>query len=129
MKLKSMKILLVDDSKAARMFIKSMLTEYDDTAEFIEAEDGAEAVELFKKEEPDFAFLDLTMPVMNGFDAMEEIKKDFPDPIIIVLTADIQTGSVAKCMEYGAYTVIKKLPKKDVVFKLLDDIYEEIGVK
>ncbi|MDC7124406.1 MAG: response regulator, partial [Spirochaetales bacterium] len=79
-------------------------------------------------EEPDFAFLDLTMPVMDGFDALVQIQKDFSDPIVIILTADIQTGSVAKCMEYGAYTVIKKLPKKDIVFKLLDDIYEEIGV-
>ena len=115
-----MKLLIVDDSKAARMLIKSIISEYNSTVTVIEAENGETAVEIYKKERPDLVFLDLTMPVMSGFDALKLIMEFDSDASVIVLTADIQEKSVEKCIALGAEGVMKKLPQKDVIFKTLD---------
>ena len=69
---------------------------------------------------------DLTMPVMSGYDALRIIREENLDAMVIVLTADIQEKSVARCMNAGAYMVMKKLPQKDVVFKVLDDAVSEL---
>ena len=122
-----MKILVVDDSRTARMLIKSILSEYNSRVELSEAENGREAVDAVKREQPDLIFLDLTMPVLDGYEALKIIKADFPSMTVIVLTADIQEKSVARCMAAGAYMVMKKLPQKEKVFEVLDKIAGTAG--
>ena len=61
------KLLLVDDSRAARMLIKSILLDYDPEMELLEAADGEEALVQYSQEQPEIVFLDLTMPVMGRF--------------------------------------------------------------
>ena len=122
-----MKILVVDDSRAARMLIKSILSAYRSDIELIEAENGQEAVDSFIVDKPDITFLDLTMPVMGGYDALNLIIKEDPRAKVVILTADIQEKSVSRCMNSGAYMVLKKLPQKDVVHKILDDLISELG--
>ena len=124
-----MKILVVDDSKAARMLIKSILSEYSEDVELIEAENGQEAVDAYSLYTPDVTFLDLTMPVMSGYDALNIIIKENPHAIVIILTADIQEKSVSRCVNAGAYMVLKKLPQKELIFKVLDDIRAEAGLE
>ncbi len=122
-----MKILVVDDSRAARMLIKSILTEYNKDLELIEAENGQEAVDAFSLHRPEITFLDLTMPVMSGYEALKLIRTEVPNALVIVLTADIQEKSVSRCMEAGAYMVMKKLPRKDIVFDVLNDVISGFG--
>ena len=117
-----MKLLLVDDSKAARMLIRSLISDYDSSFEIIEAGNGKEAVELFKKETPAITFLDLTMPVMDGFEALKQIKEYAPQSPVFVLTADIQEKSVEKCLALGANKVLHKLPDKKIISEVLDEI-------
>lgn len=119
-----MKLLIVDDSRAARMLIKSILLDYDTTLEITEAENGAVAVELYGATHPDLVFLDLTMPVMDGYEALEKIKDINPNAYVLILTADIQQKSIDRCMDLGAYRVLKKLPSKDIVYSLVDEIKE-----
>ena len=57
------------------MFLIKTLRELEPSAKVLEAENGLEAVELFKVEKPDAVFLDLTMPVMDGYEALKEIIK------------------------------------------------------
>ena len=117
-----MKILIVDDSKVARMLITSILNNYRNDVELIEAENGKVALELFTSENPDITFLDLTMPVMGGLEALELMKREDQNATVVVLTADVQQQSVDRCMERGAYTVLKKLPTEKVIFQLIDEI-------
>ena len=70
-----MKILVVDDSKIARMSVIKSLKVVHPDAELIQATNGLEAVESYKKERPDVVFLDLTMPVMDGYEALKKIKE------------------------------------------------------
>ncbi|MDO8454484.1 MAG: response regulator, partial [Sulfurimonas sp.] len=86
-----MKILIVDDSKLARMGVIKSLREIEPGAELFQASNGVEAVEIFKNERPSVVFLDLTMPVMDGYEALKQIMALDKDAQVIVISADIQS--------------------------------------
>jgi len=104
-----MKYLVTDDSKMARkMIIKSIQDIINEEDEIIQATNGEEAVSMYKEENPDISFMDLTMPIMDGFEATLAIKSFDPDAKIIIVSADIQEGSMKKAKENGALGFIKK---------------------
>jgi two-component system, chemotaxis family, chemotaxis protein CheY len=108
------KILIVDDSPVSRAIIKKCLPK-EHAFDLAEAGDGREGLEKFKEFGPDLTFLDLTMPVMDGFEALEEIRKVDSSAVVIVLTADIQQKAVEKVMNLGAITVIPKPPSAESI--------------
>ncbi len=104
-----MKVLVTDDSKMARkMVIKTLKEVLPQDAEIFEGENGQEAIDLYKQISPDVVFLDLTMPVVDGFGALEEIKNFDANAKVIIISADIQKSSVDKVLELGALNFIKK---------------------
>ena len=81
-----MKILVTDDSKMARkMVIKTLTDLLQDSIEIHEAQNGLEALELYKEILPKITFLDLTMPVMDGFEALEKIKEFDIDAKVVII--------------------------------------------
>lgn len=66
------KALIVDDNRTNRTVLKAQLKNAG--YQVIEAENGAIAVELFSTEHPDIVFMDIMMPVMDGYEATEKIK-------------------------------------------------------
>lgn len=103
------KILIVDDSSVARAIVKKCLPK-DRDFELTEASNGQEGVQKFKEVRPDLTFLDLTMPVMDGFDALKAIKKEDNLAVVMVLSSDIQKKTVEKVVTLGADMVIPKPP-------------------
>jgi len=67
------RVLVVDDSKINRMVLTGFLNDLNCLVE--EAADGKQAWELFEKQDFDFVFLDIQMPVMDGFEVMKLIEK------------------------------------------------------
>jgi len=101
--------LVVDDSRMARkMAVKNLTLVVGESAEINEAENGLEAVAIYKEKKPAICLMDLTMPVMDGFDAIKEICSFDPKAKIIVISADIQELSMKKAKENGAIGFIKK---------------------
>lgn len=103
-----MKILVVDDSKVARLILIKTLKHVEPNANVIEAENGAIAVELYKQEKPDAVFLDLTMPVMDGYEALEEIMKIDSYAQVVVVSADIQVEARERVLKSGAKNMCPK---------------------
>jgi two-component system chemotaxis response regulator CheY len=100
-------ILIVDDSRIARMMLNSCILQYQ-AYEIFEAEDGKKAIEKYKEVSPEVVFMDLTMPVLNGYEATREILKINKNAIVFVITADVQPKSVEIITDIGALAVIKK---------------------
>mgnify|MGYP000013115887 FL=1 len=104
-----MKVLITDDSKMARkMLIKTLNESITEEIEIFEAQNGLEALETYKQISPNLVFLDLTMPVMDGFEALGKIKEFDKNAKVVILSADIQKLSVEKVLALGAFNFIKK---------------------
>ncbi len=89
------KILIVDDSRANRQVIASVLGNLG--FELIEAIDGRDAILKARQEYPDLILMDLIMPICDGFEATRTIRKMKPDdrtPIIAVSASFLDTDQI-----------------------------------
>lgn len=84
--MEKIRILIADDERPAREFLRSLLAELDDVEVVGEAKDGAEALELIEALEPDLALLDLQMPEMSGMTVVELLPPDRM-PLVAFVTA------------------------------------------
>ena len=112
------KILIVDDSPISRKMLKSCIPK-DKGYELHEAGNGREGVDKYTELKPDVTFMDLTMPIMDGYEAVEEIIKKDDKALIIVVTADVQVKAITKALNLGAYMVLKKAIKKEDIHNAL----------
>lgn len=82
-----MKTIIVDDEQPARERIRRLLNDYHSIDIVAEASNGQEALEQIQKEKPQLAFLDISMPVMNGVELARILSQEFPTLKIIFTTA------------------------------------------
>ena len=80
------KAVIVDDEALAREAIRLRLKGEPDIEVVGEAADGADAVDLLRKIHPDLLFLDVQMPVMDGFEVIEHVPSEHL-PIVVFVTA------------------------------------------
>jgi two-component system chemotaxis response regulator CheY len=121
-----MKILIVDDTKLSRMMLlKRMPPEIKEEATIVEGTNGEEAVALYKEFSPDILFLDLTMPVMDGFEALNHIIAYDPKATVYVVTADVQTKSKERVMASGATS----MEAKPISVERLEEIFASITTR
>ena len=117
-----MKYLITDDSKLARLsLIKSLKTCQED-AEIFQAENGAVALEILKNEAIDTVFLDLTMPVMDGYTVLPLLIEANPNIKVIVVSADIQEQARLKVLKLGAIEHVKKPINPDKMKNILESL-------
>ena len=120
-----MKILVTDDSKMARkMVIKILNDVLNENVEIFEGQNGQEAFDLYKEHLPEIVFLDLTMPVMNGFEALSKIKEFDKNAKVVIISADIQKLSMDKALQLGAFNFIKKPIDLEKMQQILGKINE-----
>jgi len=81
-----LRIVIADDERPARLFLKSILQDFEDAEVVGEAENGAEAIEIIKETKPDLALLDLQMPEASGIDVVKLLKKS-QLPLVAFVTA------------------------------------------
>ena len=108
------RIMIIDDSLVARMSLKACIPK-DGGHEIKEGNDGSVAIDLYQTFKPDVTFMDLTMPGVDGMAALAEIRRLDPTARVIILTADIQTRTIERVMELGAFGLLKKPPVKEAV--------------
>src|SRR5207244_7735985 len=80
------KAVIVDDEALARDAIRLRLEHEPDIQVVGEAADGGSAVELLRTIQPDLVFLDVQMPIMDGFEVIERVSSDHL-PIVVFVTA------------------------------------------
>ena|SRR3989344_6113377 len=80
-----MKVLVVDDDPAVRSFLCEALETIGHHVIGV-AEDGMEALSLYEKNRPDLIFMDIDMPIMDGFDIIDVVRRIDPNAKIVVIT-------------------------------------------
>ncbi len=81
-----LRVIIADDERPARSFLKNILDGFEDVEIIGEAENGAEAVEIIKQVKPDLALLDLQMPEVSGLEVVKLLSKS-QLPLVAFVTA------------------------------------------
>lgn len=111
LKLEESTILLVEDNSVNRLLAKTIIDIRFPNFTIVEAVNGAEAVDLFKKQSFDVILIDIQMPIMNGYEATQIIRKieeDKPQTPIIAITAGNVKGERERCLNSGMSDFIAK---------------------
>jgi two-component system sensor histidine kinase EvgS len=110
-------VLIVDDVTLNRQLVKDFLRR--SALRLLEAEHGAEAVDVARHERPDVIIMDIKMPVMDGFEALATLRGDERTNgiTVIALTASVMQSDTEKMMQAGFNAVLHKPIVKD---ELLD---------
>ncbi len=116
------KIMIVDDAAFMRMMIKNTLTK-NGYSDFVEAQDGAEAVTKYSTEKPDLVFMDITMPNMDGLQALKKIKEGDSAAKVVMCTAMGQESMVVDAIKSGAKDFIVKPFNADRIIQTVNSIF------
>ena len=110
-----MKILICDDSAVARKLITRSIVQ-DTSLHLLEAQDGHEALKILAEQNIDVLFLDLTMPVMDGFEVLESLPVSQYPTKIVIISGDVQNEAKQRCLELGAMDFIAKpLAEEEII--------------
>jgi two-component system chemotaxis response regulator CheY len=106
-----MTIVIADDSRTARFLIRQYLELagfYQ--ADFIEVENGREALQKLKESEVDLVITDYKMPEMDGLDLLRRVKASptLHDLPVLVITSFANQAKIDELLENGAFAVLQK---------------------
>ncbi len=119
------RIMVVDDDPDDQELFSAAIDSCEISAEFDIAGNGQEALHLLKNTSYDGIFLDINMPVMNGYEFLKKIKQDESlknTPPVFVFSTATHDGQFEKFRSLGA----EKLISKPSSFKALQEIVQEI---
>ncbi len=102
-----MKLMIVDDSNIMRRRIERS-QQFEDLQLVGTAGNGVEAIELFKRTDPDVVTMDLTMPRMDGIECISHLVALKPEVRILVVSALADKATAVEAMEKGANGFLNK---------------------
>ncbi len=115
------KILIVDDAGFMRKMVQTNLSKAGYT-DFVEGEDGMQAVALYEEHKPDLVILDITMPNLDGIGALREIKGKHSDAKVVMCSAMGQESMVMEAIGLGALDFIVKPFNPDRIIQTVNKI-------
>lgn len=104
---RSLRLLIVDDSNIIRRRIERS-QQFDRLEVVGTAANGLEALELFRKTQPDIVTMDITMPQMDGIECIEKLVALKPAVRILVVSALADKATAVEAMEKGANGFLNK---------------------
>lgn len=106
------KVLIVDDSKLARMAVVKTLTTLQPDWTRLEASNADEALKVIKESAPEIVLLDFNMPGKDGIALAAEVRQLSPSTSVAVLSANHQTEVITRAHAAGAAFLAKPLTEK-----------------
>lgn len=102
------RVLLADDAHFMRALIRTSFPKDEFRPEFIEAEDGIQAVALYKQRRCDLVLLDVNMPRLNGHGVLEALRVFDPDAFVVMISADDSHKSQSRALVLGVDEYVTK---------------------
>jgi two-component system chemotaxis response regulator CheY len=128
------RILIVDDASFMRRIIRDIFAR-GPFAVVGEAENGMEAVRLYREHQPDLTTMDIVMPEMDGLAALREIVRYDPAARVVMVSALGQEALIADAIDAGARDFIVKPFQPDRVLRVvqsvlgLDEAFRPVGIR
>jgi two-component system LytT family response regulator len=118
-----LRVVIADDERPARLFLKTILQNFEDVEIVGCAENGAEAVEIIKSSKPDLALLDLQMPEVSGLEVVKLLRKT-QLPLVAFVTAYDEFA--VQAFEAGAVDYLLKPVEKARLRETLNRAHERL---
>src|SRR5258707_1833004 len=110
------RVVSVDDHPLLREGIATIINNQPDMLLVAQASSGTEAIQQFRKYQPDVTLMDLRLPDLSGIDAMIAIRTEFAEARIIILTTFEGDVEIQRALEAGARGyLLKSMPHKELV--------------
>lgn len=122
------KILVVDDVEINRLILTELFC---DEYEMIEADNGAQALEIIREHKQDIAaiLLDIIMPVMDGVELLSQLNKEkyLETTPVVLITGQNDDAKMLTCYSYGAADLIQKPFNPDIVYRRVQNVIKLYG--
>jgi two-component system response regulator AtoC len=112
-----MKILVVDDEPSVCKALRRLLVAKGYNV--LEAHDGDQALEVYRRERPDVVLLDIRMPGMDGLETLRELKAIDQGANVIMVTVVVDDEIAKRAMAEGALDYITKPVSPDYIYRAL----------
>ncbi|MEO5889817.1 MAG: response regulator [Ferruginibacter sp.] len=125
--LKTKRILLIDDDADDQLYFRDAISELNKPLECEIANNGLEAIEQMNvPPPPDLIFLDLNMPVMNGYECLAYLKKEdrYKDIPVVIFTTSQNEIDIERTRKLGAKLFFTKPSNFDTLCAKLDKILD-----
>ena len=118
----SYNVLVADDSSFMRTLLSKMFKNTPGVGEIRQAENGYEALKMYKKKRPDLITLDIDMPEMNGLDVARKIKSFDPKAKIAMVTSSDKTNHREDSEKIGTCGYITKPFERSKIQELITNL-------
>lgn len=113
------RVVLVDDTEDLRFILRRLLHTAGSFKVEAEADNGATAIDVARRVQPDLLLLDLLMPVMDGWQALPEIRRASPKTKIVVVSGQDKRVMESRALALGAAAYIEKgMASSDIIATL-----------
>jgi YesN/AraC family two-component response regulator len=119
--------MLIDDEESARKLMRASINWESLNMEVVgEAASGIEAINVIDDMKPDIAFVDISMPFMNGIEFTEVATKRYPDLVIIIMTAFDEFEYARKCVSLPVFEYMLKPIIRSEVQEVLKKVKKKL---
>jgi two-component system, NarL family, response regulator len=119
----TIRILVAEDHLVARVGVSTIVNMQPDMTVVAEASNGHQAVELFRKHQPDVTLLDLRMPGMGGVEAAIAIRAEYPGARMIALTTYGGDEDIRRALAAGVHAYLTKDVLHDELLKAIRAVH------
>ena len=122
------RVMVIDDEESARKLMKAAIKWDELGMEVVgEAASGIEAINIIDDLRPDIAFVDISMPFMDGLEFTQIATDRYPNLIIIIMTAFDQFEYARKCVSMPVFDYMVKPMVREEVTKVLLRVKEKLA--